>query len=270
MQPAQLEDGITGLVLTSAGGERLAEKCFASLSFCSKILVVDSGSLDNTRDIAKKYGATVINRPWEGFASQFNFAKGLITTRWFFILDQDEICQAELGDLLSEAVKKAEQNLQNADTPVAFSISRKSWYFDRFMTHGGWYPDHILRLFRTDKMEFYQDAHIHYKAHGKTAHIGQNGAEVIHYPYTGFFHQMAKLNTYAQQGAEHIVATGKKGGIAKATGHAVWRFCRIYFLKKGFLDGKAGFLAASHGAIYAFLKYIRALQASWGEPFDHH
>ena len=269
LPPEHLENGITGLVLTSAGAERLAEQCFASLGFCDKILAVDSGSSQQAKDIIKKYGVTLVNRPWEGFASQFNFAKGIITTRWFFILDQDEICQPKLAKQIRTAIENAENNIENPNTPVAFSIGRKSWYFDRFMTSSGWYPDHILRVFRTDKVEFYQDAHIHYRALGKTAHLGGQDAEIIHYPYTGFDHQMAKLNVYAQQGADSMKARGAKASIAKAIGHGLWRFCRIYFMKKGFLDGRAGFLAAAHGAIYAFLKYARVLEASWGKPFDH-
>ncbi len=263
-----LRPGITGVVLTSEGGERLASKCFASLAFCDTLLVVDSGSTDATMSIARAQGATVVSRQWEGFASQFTFAQGLVETRWFFVLDQDEICPLPLATALTAAVAQAEKADGAPGTPVAFSVGRMSWYFDKFMRHGGWYPDHILRLFRTGKVEFYQDAHIHYRALGPTAHVGTAGAEIVHYPYTGFFHQLAKLNTYAQQGADHLRANKKKGGICKGLGHGFWRFLRIYLLKRGFLDGKAGFLAASHGAIYAFLKYTRALDASWGAPFD--
>lgn len=263
---ANLKDGITGIVLT-LNGERLLDECLSSLSFCNKILVVDSGSTDTTFEIAKKYNAQIASRDWDGFAPQFTYAHSLVETRWFFILDQDEICPPLLGDLIIATVRKNESST-HLDKAVAYSVGRKSWYFDRFMEHTGWYPDHILRLFKTGFMEFYQDAHIHYRPLGSTEHIGEKAEELIHYPYTGFFHQWDKLNTYSEQGADAIREAGGKGGVLKGIGHGLGRFFKLFVLKAGFLDGRAGFLAASHGAFYAFSKYVRVLEASWGEPFD--
>lgn len=258
---------ITGLVLTR-DGERLIGKCLSSLSFCDAVLVVDSGSTDNTLAIAREAGARIIENPWPGFANQFTFAANNVTTDWFFILDQDECCSPELGKaILTHAAGALSADSDLAPPLTAFSIARRSWYFDRFMKHGGWHPDHILRVFRTGFVTFSQDAHIHYHPRGETAHI--RTGEVIHYPYTGFFHQMAKLNVYAEQGAEAMRSQGKPGGIIRGVGHAIARFFRIYVLKAGFLDGRAGFLAAAHGAFYAFSKYIRVLESDWGRPFDH-
>ncbi len=265
---ASLRSGITGVVLT-CDGERLLDRCLNSLVFCDEILVVDSGSVDTTLAIAEKHRARVVYRAWEGFDVQFRYAQTLVETRWFFILDQDEICPPTLGRRILTAITETDGN---ADTPqpapVAFSVGRKSWYFDRFMKHGGWYPDHILRVFRTGFVEFYQDAHIHYRPLGQSGHVGGPGVELIHYPYVGFAHQLTKLNSYAEQGAEAMRARGKKGGVLRGIGHGFARFFRIYIQKRGFLDGKAGFLAACHGSFYAFLKYVRVLDASWGAPFD--
>ena len=264
-----LQSGITGVVLTHSG-ERLIEKCLTSLSFCQFLLVVDSGSNDNTLAIAKQFGAQVIHRNWDGFATQFTFAQTLVQTRWFFILDQDEICTPELAALIVKAITQADADADcPIPSPVAFSISRKSWYFNRFMKHSGWYPDHILRVFRTGFVEFYEDAHIHYRPLGGKEHISGPDAEIIHYPYTGFDHQLTKLNSYASSGARSLRERGAKGGILSGVWHGFGRFVRIYFLKKGFLDGRAGFLAACHGSFYAFLKYVRVLESSWGAPFDH-
>lgn len=265
---ASLRPGITGVVLTF-NGTRLLEQCLSSLAFCDEILVVDSGSTDSSLDIAAGHKARLAFHVWKGFDVQFRYAQTLVETRWFFILDQDELCPPSLGNLIREAITGADGY---ADTPqtaaVAFSVGRKSWYFDRFMKHGGWYPDHILRVFRTGFVEFYQDAHIHYRPLGKSEHVGGPNAEIIHYPYTGFAHQLTKLNSYAEQGAEALRSQGKKGGILRGIGHGFARFFRIYVQKRGFLDGKAGFLAACHGSFYAFLKYVRVLDASWGAPFD--
>jgi glycosyltransferase involved in cell wall biosynthesis len=263
-----LRPGLTGVVLT-CNGERLLDRCLRSLSFCDAILVVDSGSIDSTLAIADTYAARVVCRVWEGFDAQFRYAQTLVETLWFFILDQDEICPEGLGRRIYDVVKDMQSDYAAFwSGPVAFSVGRKSWYFDRFMKHGGWYPDHILRLFRTGFVEFYQDAHIHYRPLGSSEHLGGPGEELIHFPYESFFHQLAKLNNYAEQGAHAMRRQGKRGGIIRGIGHAFARFFRIYIQKRGFLDGKAGFLAACHGSFYAFLKYIRLLDASWGAPFD--
>ncbi|MDL2315998.1 glycosyltransferase family 2 protein [Desulfovibrio sp. OttesenSCG-928-A18] len=264
-----LAPGITGVVLTH-NGERLLRQCLSSLAaFCDVILCVDSGSADASQAIAAEYGASFVHRDWEGFDRQFSYAQALVNTRWFFILDQDEICPLPLGRKIRKAIDAADAAADTPqDSPVAFSVGRRSWYFDRFMKHSGWYPDHILRVFRTGFVEFYQDAHIHYRPLGGKEHLGGPGAEIVHYPYTGFAHQLAKISSYADQGAAALRARGKKGGVARGIVHGFSRFLRIYILKRGFLDGKAGFLAACHGSFYAFLKYVRVLDASWGEPFD--
>ena len=265
---ASLRCGITGVVLTN-NGARLLDHCLNSLSFCDEILVVDSGSTDSTFEIAAKYKAKGLYHEWRGFDVQFSYAQTLVETRWFFILDQDEICPPTLGRRIRHAVTEADECADTPqDTPVAFSIGRKSWYFDRFMKHGGWYPDHILRVFRTGFVEFYQDAHIHYRPMGSHEYLGGPDVEIIHFPYSSFFHQLDKLNSYAEQGAEAMRAHGKRGGILRGIGHGFARFFRIYIQKRGFLDGKAGFLAACHGSFYAFLKYVRVLDATWGAPFD--
>lgn len=261
--PTSFTPGVTGVVLT-LNGERLLDKCLASLAFCTHLLVVDSGSTDRTRDIVAEFGAGFVFHPWQGFDVQFSFAQTLVRTRWFFILDQDEICPPALGARITAATAEADAG----GSVVAFSVGRRSWYFDRFMEHGGWYPDHILRVFRTGCVEFYQDAHIHYRPLGPSRHLDGPEAEIIHYPYSGFFNQMAKLNMYADQGAQDLRARGKPGGILRGIGHALARFVRIYFFKRGFLDGKAGFLIACHGSFYAFLKYVRVLDADWGAPYN--
>ncbi len=253
---------LTGVVLTS-NGQRLLEKCLSSLSFCDSILAVDCGSTDQTLAIAERAGAEIRSRAWEGFASQFTYAAAEVRTDWFFILDQDEICSPELA----RAMRSAMAVPASPSAPVAYSVARRSWYFDRFMKHGGWSPDHVPRLFRRGLVTFSQDAHIHYHPQGPMAHLADG--EIIHYPYSGFTHQLAKLNMYADQGAEALRAQGHKGGIARGLGHGLARFFRLYIQKRGFLDGRAGFLAAAHGSFYAFLKYVRVLEASWGEPFDH-
>ena len=256
-----MKPGITGLVLTY-NGERLLERCLRSLDFCDQILVVDSCSTDATRSIAEAFGPRVrfAERAWEGPGPQFAFALQQIESEWVFSLDQDEVCSTPL----EESVRKA---LMEKEFKCGFWIPRRSWYYDRFMRHSGWYPDLLLRLFRPGQMDV-QVSGAHYSFHpkGKT---GTLTGDILHYPYKNFKQHLEKINDYSQKGADELTARGKHGSIPIGLGHGCWRFMRIYLLKLGFLDGRAGFINAVHGAFYAFLKYVRVCEGNWGHPFDH-
>ncbi|MDD6088747.1 MAG: glycosyltransferase family 2 protein [Desulfovibrionaceae bacterium] len=256
---------ITGLVLTY-NGERLLRQCLQSLSFCDRILVIDSCSTDNTAAIAADCGAEIRRRAWTGPADQFHYAMTLLSgecaSEWIVSLDQDEICTDELREAVLREIQQ-----HRADKGFAgFIVRRKSWYYDRFLLHGGWYPDRLLRCFRTHLMRVdVHGAHYSFHALGKTAEIK---AHIVHYPYENFSAHLDKINAYAQQGAEDLERRGYRGGIVQGLAHGAARFFRIYILKMGFLDGRAGFINAVHGSFYAFLKYVRIGEGSWGAPFS--
>ncbi len=253
---------ITGLVLTY-NGERLFDKCLASLDFCDDILVVDSHSTDSTVEIAKNFGARVLARTWEGPGAQFKFALENIDSDWVVSLDQDEYLDANLK-------AKIIATLRDETVPaelVGYYVNRRSFYFNRFMKHSGWYPDRLLRVFRSKQMKVtVSGAHYHFNPQGKTSRI--NG-DIVHYPYRNFKEHLDKINSYAEQGAADLRAKGRKGGLIRALLHAKMRFIKLYFLKLGFLDGKAGLINALAGFYYAFQKYIRVHESSdWGNPYN--
>lgn len=251
---------ITGLVLTY-NGERLLGKCLESLAFCDAVIVVDSFSSDATESIAREHGATFVQHPWSGALPQFEYALGLVKTDWVVSLDQDEICSEPLRDAILAALPGAPADL------CGFTPARRSWYYDRFLKHSGWYPDRLLRVFRRNGVHFTQSgAHEHIDPNGRTRELD---GDILHYPYKHFREHLDKINSYAQQGADDLAARGKKGGLALGVLHGIGRFLRIYLLKKGFLDGKAGFINAVHGAFYAFLKYVRVDEGNWGFPYNH-
>lgn len=253
-----MDKKLAGLVLTY-NGERLLRDCLTSLAFCDVLLVVDSGSNDTTLSIATECGATVLSHKWEGPAMQFHFALNYLKTHfpeyWVFTLDQDEICTQELQNQLQSAIKSAPADLSG------FLISRKSWYYNRFLLHSGWYPDYLFRCFRQDQMFLKViGAHESLLPKGKTYKLK---GEILHYPYDNFRQHLEKINLYAEQGANDLRKRGVKGGIAAGLAHGFGRFVRIYVIKVGFLDGKAGFINAVHGAFYAFLKYVRIPEGKW-------
>jgi len=203
---------ITGLVLTY-NGERLLGKCLESLAFCDAVIVVDSFSSDATESIAREHGATFVQHPWSGALPQFEYALGLVETDWVVSLDQDEICSEPLRDAILAALPGAPADL------CGFTPARRSWYYDRFLKHSGWYPDRLLRVFRRNGVHFTQSgAHEHIDPNGRTRELD---GDILHYPYKHFREHLDKINSYAQQGADDLAARGKKGGLALGVLHGM-------------------------------------------------
>lgn len=247
---------VTGLVLTY-NGARLLDECLASLSFCDTILVVDSQSTDETRDIAARHGATVLVRAWEGPGPQFRFALEQIATDWVVSLDQDEYLTEELRENILRVVRPepGRPTPGGADGLAGCWTPRRSFYYDRFLKHSGWYPDYLLRVFRTGRMEVrVSGAHYSFHPQGPTEKLA---GDIVHHPYRNLREHLDKINAYAQAAADEMRAKGKKGGLTRAVAHGLVRFVKLYLLKLGVLDGRAGFINAVCGAFYAFQKYIR-------------
>lgn len=238
---------VTGLVLT-LNGEKYLGACLKSLDFCDRLLVVDSQSTDATRDIAEACGATVLVNPWPGPRKQFEFAFERIETEWVVSLDQDEI----LSDELRASVMQA---LEDPGGMSAFLCPRTSFYFDRFLRHSGWYPDLLPRVFRlADTGVHVSGPHYGFETRGKTRRLT---GDIIHYPYENLKQHVDKINYYTQIAAEEMHAKGRRAGVMTALGHGLARFLKIYVFRRGFLDGKAGFVLAVNSFFYAFQKYIR-------------
>ena len=254
---------LTALIIT-LNGERLLDKCLESLSFCDRILIVDSFSSDRTEEIARARGAIFIQNKWPGNAKQIRYGIDWLAanapTDWVLMLDCDEIISPELkADILAALASPGDK--------TAFSMPRRTWYFDRFLKHGGCYPDRLFRLFLPDAIRIDNNG-----AHQKFVPAGPYGelsGDMLHYTYCSFQNQLEKLNDYAERGARDLEARGRKGGVLVGLLHGTWRFIDMYIRKLGLLDGRAGFLMAAHTSFYTFLKYVRIHEGGWGAPYEH-
>ena len=238
---------ITGLVLTY-NGERLLDEALTSLSFCSDLLVIDSGSSDSTLEIAKKHNARVVHNDWNGAIEQHKFALTKITTPWVVTIDQDEIISPQLAASIINELKTP----ANVD---GFYCARKSWYFNRFICHSGWYPDKLFRIFKPEGITI-GGIRPHEELRPKNK-AGELSGDIIHYPYENFNQHLEKINSYTQDAAEDLYSRGKRASLSAAIIHGLGKFFKQYLLKLGFLDGRAGFILAIHGFFYTFQKYIR-------------
>ncbi len=254
---------LTALIIT-LNGERLLGKCLESLSFCDRVLIVDSFSSDATESIARAHGAVFIQNRWPGNARQIRYGIDWLAanapTEWVLMLDCDELISPELRADILEAIA-------SPGDKTAWSMPRRTWYFDRFLLHGGCYPDRLFRLFRPETIRI--DNHGAHQKFVPSGPWGELKGDMLHYTYCSFSNQLDKLNDYAERGARDLEAHGRKGGVLRGLIHGTWRFFDMYFRKAGLLDGRAGFLMAVHTSFYTFLKYVRIHEGSWGAPYDH-
>ncbi len=245
---------ITALVATY-NSERSLDECLASLHFCDDILVIDSYSTDSTEEICKKHNARFIQNPFIRLEEQFLFALEHIESEWVIILDSDEIASEELQKSIFNFFSTTQNGIAKNDHFSGAYMPRRSYFFHQFMKHSDAYPDLLMRLFRKDELIITSSGvHQVLSTKGKTTKIS---GDIIHYPYSSFSHYVKKLNAYAEYGAKEKTKKGQEFSLSRAIFHAFWGFCRIYFFKKGFLDGKAGFIMATHHAFYVYMKYIR-------------
>lgn len=224
--------------------------CLDSVAFADEWIVVDSGSTDATRDIARAKGARVVlTEDWPGFGPQKNRALDLATKTWVLSIDADERVTPELAQEI--------QTIVRAGTADGYRVARLSNFCGRWIRHSGWWPDHVLRLFRRGAARF-TDSLVHesVKCEGTVSTL--NG-HFLHYPYRDLESLISKVNQYSTAGAAMMHAKGRTTGIPGIIGHSLWTFVRIYIMRRGFLDGKEGFILAAVGAAGSFFRYSKLM-----------
>lgn len=214
-----------------------------------EIVILDSGSTDETAQIAEQYGAKFyVNTDWQGFGKQRQLAQQYVTSDYVLWLDADERVTPELKQSILQAVKNDEQN-------AVYKIGRLSKVFGRQIRHSGWYPDYVVRLYRTTFAK-YGDELVHEKVHfPKDANVKKLTGDLLHFTYKDVHHYLVKSASYAQAWSIQKAKAGKKASLFDGVTHALGCFVKMYLLKAGFLDGKQGFLLAILSAHSTFVKY---------------
>ncbi|MCE9642232.1 MAG: glycosyltransferase family 2 protein [Betaproteobacteria bacterium] len=226
-------------------------RCLQSVAWADEIVVLDSGSSDDTARIARECGAKVhVAADWPGFGPQKNRALDLATGDWVLSLDADEWVTPELR-------VEIERTLAAPGNHAAFRLPRLSSYCGRFMRHSGWWPDYVTRLFRRGGTRFSVDL-----VHERLIVDGTTGAlreSLMHEAIADLADALEKMNSYSTAGAAMQFERGKTSSLTSAVLHGAWTFFRTYVLRGGFLDGREGFMLAVSNAEGAYYRYLKLL-----------
>jgi glycosyltransferase involved in cell wall biosynthesis len=250
---------ISAVIITFNEAENIRAAC-ESVAWADEIVVVDSESTDATRDIAADCGARVIVNKWPGFAAQKQFATNAASNDWVLSLDADERVSPELRGSIAELRKNDESELADG-----YRIPRRTFYMNRWIRGGGWYPDYQLRLFNRTRGSW-GDRLIHESFQmNEGARVEALSGDLLHYTVRDAAHhaQMIK-DRYAPLGAQQMYREGKRTSAISAAVAGPSAFIRSYILKGGFRDGAAGLTIAKFAAHHATLKHklLRQLQES--------
>ena len=247
------------VIITRNESANIAD-CLKSVSWADEIVVVDSGSTDNTVEICREYGCKVLEADWPGFGPQKNRALAMATQPWVLSIDADERVTPELKAELLEM-------MNNDEGFAGFEIPRLSSFCGRFIEHSGWRPDYVLRLFKRDKAIFSDDL-VHEKVliEGRSKKLKSS---LIHYTYTSLDQVIDKMNQYSQLSAQSKFEKGERSTVRKAVLKGIFAFVRTYILRAGFLDGSHGLMLAISNAQGTYYKYAKLALLSKPTRGDH-
>jgi glycosyltransferase involved in cell wall biosynthesis len=244
---------VSAVLITYNTGEQLAP-CLRSLAFVDEIVVVDSGSDDATREVARQHGARVVVEAWRGFGPQKRFAVSLARNDWVLCVDADEEVSPELAAAVGEAL--------SAPRHVAYRMPRSNRFMGRYLRHGEGFPDWSLRLFDRRSAQWSDDA-VHEKVIA-TGPVGRLPARAVlmHHSAESLATYLDKQNRYTTLQAEALFRAGETANVWRLLLSPALRFVKFYVIRLGFLDGLAGLVHIAIGCFNSFAKYakLRALQ----------
>ena len=225
-------------------------RCLASVQgWVAEIVVVLNDTTDTSESLALAASAQVHHLPWQGYRDTKNAALALAAHNWVLSLDADE----EVSPALRAEITAF---FDDADQYSGARLPRKVWFIDRWITHGDWYPDYKLRLFRRDRARWGGDEFVHEKVDcdGEVATLR---GDLHHYSFPSLASHVAKITPFAELFVRQQAARGGRFSLIAAVIRPGWRFFRAYLLRRGFLDGFPGFYIAWATAFGSFVRYSR-------------
>lgn len=235
--------------------ERNVGRCLRSVAFAGEVVVLDSGSTDRTREVARDLGARVIEEPWRGFAAQKNRAAALGRYPWVLSLDADE--------WLPEGAEREIREVLASPSADAYAFDRVSSFSGGFVRRT-WGRDRHLRLYRKDLARF-EGAHVHESLRvdaGRATSV--LGSPLYHLSYRSIADYVDRMNRYTTLAARGLEERGARVSAGRLLLSPAASFAKHYLLKGGFRDGMRGFVVSAGSAFYVLLKYAKLWEATRG------
>ncbi|MFK7730376.1 MAG: glycosyltransferase family 2 protein [Pseudomonadales bacterium] len=244
---------ISAVIITKDEARNI-EDCLQSLaSVCDDILVLDTGSSDNTCELARDCGARVENIEWRGYSASKNHANSLAKNDWVLSIDADERLSEELANSIRTLEPKAN---------TVYQLDRFTNYCGHWVRFSGWYPEWKARLF--DRREIAWQGEFVHEALDIPAKVAQQKLQgkLLHYSYYSVEEHVQRLQRYAELSAQQMYARGKRVSIFRPAVSAAFRFFSTLVLRQGWRDGWAGRQISLLGAREVYIKYtkLRGLQ----------
>jgi (heptosyl)LPS beta-1,4-glucosyltransferase len=236
------------VVIIAKNEAGLLPDCLQSVAWADEIVMLDSGSQDDSVAVAESFGAKVFTHvDWQGFGKQRQLAQSYASHDYILMIDADERVTPELRQSI-------EQTLTAPDDNQVYSCARRNLFLGRFMRHCGWYPDRVNRLYANQRYR-YNDNLVHESLDINGAKVVPLNGDLLHLTCRDFFAFQRKQLRYAEEWANQRHQAGKRCGYLSILTHTVGAFCKTWLLRAGFLDGKQGLLLAVVNAQYTFNKY---------------
>ena len=224
------------------------------------VVVLNEEVSDGTEEIVQQYGGKVFREPWKGYVGQKNSVAEKATCPWILALDADEEVPEALWAEIATMLQKPGLNAAYA----AFEFPRCSYYCGRWIRHGDWYPDRVLRLWRKGTAK-YVGLEIHERLEVQGA-VGRLRSDLLHYSNESINWQLEKIGRYSDPFVRQCLSANRMAGWLDLTVRPLWKFLRAYLFRLGFLDGWPGYYIAWLGAFSTLTRYAKVREAHVKSP----
>jgi len=233
------------VIIPTYNEEAYLEDALFSVTFADEIIVIDSFSTDSTPAIAKKYATKFLQRNFDNFSNQKNFALKEATGDWVLFVDADERVPYALKTEVLETIKNPKH--------TGYKINFPHFYMNRFLYH---HSDDVLRLVKRDGAKFSGSVHEVLEHPGTT---GKLKAKMLHFTYKGLHNYITKKESYAWFQAQQLYDRKKKATWLHLFFKPTYRFFNSYIIKGGFRDGVPGMTVAAVNAYGVFQRYVKLI-----------